>query len=54
MIIDANELDDGASLSYDLCIIGSGPAGTTIANELRRSKLRVCVLESGQFKKTKH
>ncbi len=54
MIIDANELDQGASLSYDVCIIGSGPAGTTIANELRKSELRVCVLESGQFKKTKH
>ena len=54
MIIDANELDEGTSLPYDLCIVGSGPAGIALANELRKSKLRVCILESGQFKKTRH
>ncbi|MBK7644879.1 MAG: GMC family oxidoreductase [Planctomycetes bacterium] len=33
---------------YDLCVIGSGPAGATIAAELANSGLRVCVLESGR------
>ena len=32
---------------YDLCIVGSGPAGLTIAAELARTRLRLCVLESG-------
>lgn len=31
----------------DLCIIGSGPAGSTIAQELKDTKLRITLLESG-------
>ncbi|MFC9999024.1 GMC oxidoreductase [Nocardia sp. NPDC127526] len=34
-------------LVADVCIIGSGPAGLTIATELAGSRLRVLVLESG-------
>ena len=33
----------------DLCIIGSGPAGSTIARELSGTGVRVIVLESGGF-----
>jgi choline dehydrogenase-like flavoprotein/nucleoside-diphosphate-sugar epimerase len=33
----------------DLCIIGSGPAGSTIARELSGTGLRVTMLESGGF-----
>ncbi|MEK7467384.1 MAG: GMC oxidoreductase [Planctomycetota bacterium] len=36
---------------YDLCIIGAGPAGLTVAAELAYSGLRVCVLESGEEKR---
>ena len=39
---------------YDICIVGSGPAGLTIANELANSNLRVCVLESGKKEKAKY
>ena len=35
------------SLQCDICIIGTGPAGATIARELSNSSLRVTVLESG-------
>ncbi len=40
---------------YDLCIVGSGPAGATVAAELAASmsSLRICVLESGLRKTTK-
>ncbi|MET8776715.1 GMC family oxidoreductase [Nocardia sp. NPDC004654] len=34
-------------LSADVCVVGSGPAGLTIAAELANSALRVLVLESG-------
>jgi choline dehydrogenase-like flavoprotein/nucleoside-diphosphate-sugar epimerase len=36
----------------DLCIIGSGPAGSTIAGELSDTGLRVTLLESGGFKRS--
>jgi choline dehydrogenase-like flavoprotein len=32
---------------YDLCIVGSGPAGATLAAELAGRGLSICVLESG-------
>lgn len=32
---------------YDVCVIGSGPAGCVLANELFAAGLTVCVLESG-------
>lgn len=38
---------DGPLPEYDVCIVGSGPAGTTVAAELADSGLRVAVLESG-------
>jgi choline dehydrogenase-like flavoprotein len=34
-------------LNYDLCIIGAGPAGLTIATQLAYCGLDLCVLESG-------
>ena len=33
---------------YDVCILGSGPAGGVVAAELAQSGLSVCVLESGR------
>jgi choline dehydrogenase-like flavoprotein len=47
VIGDARELEDGARLEADVCIVGSGAAGLTIARELSGSGLQVCVLESG-------
>ena len=43
------ELDDA-----DLVIIGSGPAGLTLARELADSGLSICVLESGLLRPTPH
>ena len=54
MVIDSNELTDSNPSPYDICIIGSGPAGLTVANELRNSGLRIAVLESGQLHRSRH
>lgn len=47
MVLDANDLEDGAELTADLCIVGAGAAGLTLASELGASGLRVLLLESG-------
>ena len=47
MIHDLDALPAGSLPEYDLAIVGSGPAGITVARELAGSGLRVVVLESG-------
>jgi choline dehydrogenase-like flavoprotein len=47
MIIDFRNLADGTSIDTDLCIIGAGPAGITLAREFIGTDVRVCLLESG-------
>ena len=47
MEIDARDVRDGSELDADVCIIGTGPAGLTIARALVRPDLRIILLESG-------
>ncbi len=49
MKIEGGEVPSGAVRSYDICVIGSGAAGITIARELRNSKLTVALLEGGHL-----
>jgi choline dehydrogenase-like flavoprotein len=49
MIVESSALPAGQTLQFDVCIVGSGPAGLTLARELGTGGLRVCVLESGSF-----
>lgn len=39
--------DDEELLVADVCIVGAGPAGITIASELHNSGISVCLLEAG-------
>ncbi|MCC6407941.1 MAG: GMC family oxidoreductase [Planctomycetes bacterium] len=48
MIHDLAEADAPRAAEYDLVIVGSGPAGMTVARELADSGLRIAVLESGR------
>ncbi len=50
MFIDAREIEFGAVLKKDVCIVGAGIAGITIAHELDRLGIETCVVESGGFK----
>jgi choline dehydrogenase-like flavoprotein len=47
MITYGQEVSQGATLDADVCIIGAGAAGISIAQELIDTPLRVIVLESG-------
>ena len=50
MIVDARDFPAGHSLEADVCIVGAGAAGITLALELMGCSLSVVVLESGGFK----
>src|ERR1700738_3512999 len=50
MLIDISTQVPDDLLQFDVCIVGSGPAGITLAREISRSGLRVCLLESGGHK----
>jgi len=47
MFQDARTLADNAQLAADVCIIGSGPAGLTLGQELGSAGFRILVVESG-------
>jgi choline dehydrogenase-like flavoprotein len=47
MFIDTRQLDEQSRIEADVCVIGGGAAGVTIALELERHGMRVALLESG-------
>lgn len=47
MLLDPRNLRSKSELGCDVCIIGAGPAGISVARELARSGAHVVVLESG-------
>lgn len=49
MIYDARR-DATAPAEYDLCIVGAGPAGISIALALASSPIRICLLDAGGLK----
>ena len=47
MLLDARNILPGATVTADVCIIGAGAAGITLAREFIGRPFRVCLLESG-------
>lgn len=47
MIVNANQIDDGSVLECDLCIVGGGVAGITLAKELASTGRTIFLMESG-------
>lgn len=47
MILNFNDWPDDQIIEADLCIVGAGAAGLSIAREYLGSKTKVCLLESG-------
>jgi choline dehydrogenase-like flavoprotein len=54
MLIHSPDVPIDAVIETDICIIGAGPAGITLARELIGSSLRVTLLESGGFEFDPH
>lgn len=48
-IVDARELQAPARIETDICVVGAGAAGLTLAAELVNSGREVCLVESGGF-----
>ncbi|MFM7188490.1 MAG: FAD-dependent oxidoreductase, partial [Armatimonadota bacterium] len=49
MTIHGPAIQDGTILQSDVCIIGAGPAGLSIASELQGGPHKVILVESGTF-----
>lgn len=47
MLVDARSIPSGTTIETDLCIIGAGAAGITLAREFIAADIRVALLESG-------
>lgn len=47
MFFDARTLPAGHTVEAEICIVGAGPAGITLARELSGRGYSICVLESG-------
>ncbi|HUR90641.1 MAG TPA: GMC family oxidoreductase [Ramlibacter sp.] len=48
MILDANSIDNRTRLNADVCIVGAGPAGISLALSMAGQGLDIVLLESGQ------
>ena len=49
MLIDIQELPENTLIESDICIVGAGAAGITLAREFIDQPYQVCVLESGEL-----
>src|SRR5271157_2882564 len=47
--LDLNNLESDSVLNCDLCIVGTGPAGSSIALEFEGTGIDVLLVESGGF-----
>ena len=47
--IDINALEWNSGIAADVCIVGAGAAGITVATGLDGSPQTVCLLESGSY-----
>ena len=49
MFVDLRRAMPERPLEADLCIVGAGPAGISIAKQFIQTKIRVCLVESGDL-----
>ncbi len=51
-VLDALEVPNGAEINADVCVVGSGAAGITIARQLNDKNIDVLLLEAGALSRT--
>lgn len=49
MVVDGRSVAAGYAINTDVCILGAGAAGITLAREFSGASFQVCLLESGGF-----
>lgn len=49
MFVDTRNLEEGSIVEKEVCVIGAGVAGITLALEFEKQGLDACVLESGGY-----
>jgi choline dehydrogenase-like flavoprotein len=49
MLVDGQKVQDNSVFTFDLCIIGAGAAGITIARRFNGASKKVGLIESGGF-----
>ena len=49
MFVDARRLDDASSIDAEVCVIGGGVGGITLALEFEKRGVGACLIESGGF-----
>ena len=49
MLHDLADIPAGSRIETDVCIVGAGAAGISLARSLLDTSLKVCLLESGGF-----
>ena len=49
MFVDTRRLDEGSNIRTEICIVGGGAAGITLALEFEKHGIDTCLLESGGF-----
>ena len=47
MFKDLKDISSESTLAYDICIVGTGPAGISVAKQLLDTDHRIVMLESG-------
>lgn len=53
MFLDARSIGEGEVLTTDVCIVGAGVVGLTIAREFKQADFKTCIIESGGEKSDK-
>ena len=53
MFIDSRSVDEESVVHTDVCIVGAGVAGLTLAMEFRKAQFKTCIIESGGDKADK-